>query len=259
MRICFTLFLSCFLYNSSFSQSWSYGPEIGMNLIKIDQSHTGGNYSPSWHVGGFTKLSLNDFFSIQTGIYFSQKKQSYSSADTALSTIFSVIGISDDFDQFDLNTYTNTTGRTTQNYIEIPFLAKISYKGVNLFSGIYTGFMFNSTNKEIQSKNTPVLSLINPEILGPLSTLLPASSEITENVIQNPSNLKPFDFGAKFGASYLFDRLELNIAYSLGLLDYRNDSSGLISQKHQYFQMSISYNFGANLSNTNFWQSKKLK
>lgn len=240
------------------AQNWQLGPELGVNCIQLENSHTGKTFAAGWHAGGFVQSDLTSFFSIRSGVFFTQKKQLYESADTSIMPIFALIGLEDQ-DQFDLNTYTSINGRTTQNYLEIPLIAKFKYNGIGVFAGVYGAFMLNSIGKQIKISNTPILSVINTDSLGAISSFLPPAYTYSEEIIENASNRRKFDFGAKFGASYQFERLELNLTYSLGILDYRQNFDGLSTQKHQYFQFSLAYNIGSFANSKSIWKSNKLK
>lgn len=252
------LFLLTISSNVLTAQTWSFGPELGINHIKLEEGYAGNQYTSGIHVGAFTEYGFNEFFSVRTGLYFSQKKQNYNREAVSFSPIFELIGGAG-LEQFDLSTTTITNGRLAQNFIELPILAKVNYKGLGLFAGVYGSLMVSAVSKEVSTANTPILSIIDPSTFGFLGALIPPATVVTEDTDESPTGIKSFDFGARFGASYRFDRLELNLAYSLGLIEYRTNSDNGPNRQHRYFQATLAYNFGTNPGNDNFWQTKKLK
>ena len=240
---------------NSFTQAFKFGPELGLNYIKLEENYTGNNYSSGWHTGGFAEYIITDFFSIRSGVYYTQKKKNYVFNDSYTNFFVALLGL-EDSDQIDLKTYRTTSGRITQNYFEIPVLATLSYKGLSVFGGLQSAVMFRAITKEVVHENTPVFSVLNLDGLGDFGNLLPPAESTSESTSQDKGDLRNFEWGTKFGMSYQLDRMAVNLSYYLGLLNYENVKN---STKHQYFQMTLSYNFGVNSGNNNFWQSRKLK
>ncbi|MDX1350424.1 MAG: outer membrane beta-barrel protein [Putridiphycobacter sp.] len=257
-RLAIFVLLLCVSCKYTYSQTWSYGPELGLNLIQVNNNFLGKTYAPSWHTGGFIKVNLTKYLSVRSGIYFSQKKQTYANSDTTQSPLLTLIGVGD-VALFDLNTYTNTTVRVTQNYFELPILAEVKYKEIALFAGIYSAIMFSAKNKEISVQQTPFLAVLNKDSLGDISNFLPPATVYTESISESKTNLNSFDFGFKLGAAYQFNRFTVNIAYSLGVIDFKKSALDLGNLKHQYFQFSLAYNIGDLADNKSFWRSRKLK
>ena len=246
----------CISFNGV-GQDLSYGPEIGPNIIWLAEDYTGHYYTMGWHTGGFVEYGLNEFLSIRSGVYYTEKKQQYSVDDVSINPIIALLGF-DGLDQIDLNTYTNTSGRVTQNYFEIPVIARLKYKGFGLSAGLQTSFMFRATTRQVVTENTPLFSIIDQQLFGGIGGLfIPPAEVITETTSQSKSGLNTFELGAKFGASYGVGNVELNAAFYLGFIDYTSSSSR--ARTHQYFQTTLSYNFAGDSGNGNFWQSKKLK
>ncbi len=252
----FLLLLFLLPFTKSYSQGLSFGPEAGLNIIWLSEDYTGHSYGLGWHFGGFAEYQLNDFVSIRSGVYYTEKKQQYEINEVSVNPLLSFLGIGE-IDQLDLNTYTNTSGRVTQNYFEIPLLAKLNYKGLSVLAGLQSSFMFRSTTKETATERTPIFSIISSELLGGFAGFLPPAESISETTSQSGNSLRSFDWGAKFGLAYKIDRVELSTSFYLGLIDYTTNTS--IARTHQYYQTTLCYHFGSNSGNGNFWQSRKLK
>ena len=88
------LFITTLLFSAlTFAQNFHVGPEIGMILIQLEQKNIGNNYQPSWHTGINFEHDITDWLSVKSGIYYTQKRQSYSSSYTSLFPLFDVIGL----------------------------------------------------------------------------------------------------------------------------------------------------------------------
>lgn len=181
-RILFTI--SIFLSIFSFSQNIHLEPELGINMIKVETPQIGNNYQPGWHAGLNFEYDFNDWLSIKSGVFYTQKRQGYSSADTSEFALISLLGLGD-IQGIDFNTYTQTNGRFTQNFIQIPILARFKWEDFSLNIGGYVGYQFSSRTKELETSYTPFVSTIDLSSLdqtGFLGTLLPpASSETFTN------------------------------------------------------------------------------
>jgi len=242
------LFLLFFFQLSA--QKMLLGPEIGMNLVKVDEQDFGDNYQPGFYAGGAFEYQFENFLSLKTGFYVSQKRQAYSAADTSLSEIFSFIGTAS-IPGVDLSTYTTTYSRQSQTYLEIPIMAGARWKGLEVFGGGYFGFMMVSKRKDKEVSNTPFISTIDIEALlgdlggagGFLTSLLPQAYE--ESLVESTenSNLNFLDYGLKAGVGYSKDQFGFYVNYNFGLSDFRKDKMDLKKQTHQYFQFSLRYMF----------------
>jgi len=229
----------------------SVGPELGMNLIKVDKQDVGDNYQPAWYFGGALEYRISDLFTIQSGVYFSQKRQSYSVSDTSLSDIFSLIGTSS-ISGVDLNTYTTTYSRQSQSFIEIPLTASVKWENLHVFAGAYAGIMISSNRKKNTVSETPFMSILQLDSLiglaggGPgvfLTSLLPKAHEEVFSETSDNTNLNSFDYGLKAGIGYQKDKIGFYVSYNFGLADFRKNRGENDVQKHHYFQFSIRYLF----------------
>lgn len=232
-------FIGCVNVNS---QELSFGPEIGLNLINIEKTEIGSNYSPSINIGGFVAYELSKYFSLKSGIYFTQKNKRYQSFDTSLIPLLGLIDIGE-FDAIDLNTYSNTKSQSRQNYIQIPISIDFEINSLSLSAGMYFGYSISSRTKSIDYKTTPIASLIDVSSIdstGLFSLFIPKPYEEIYSEDNNLSHLKAFDYGFKFGLGYRIDDIRLNASYLYGISDF----SSIYPENHQYIQLGIQYVFG---------------
>ncbi len=248
-----TIIIFCIAFSSIiYAQKIEIGPEVGLNFIKTYEAQTGNQFQPGWHGGGLFRYRMSDLFSIRTGVYYTQKRQSYVNYDTAQSAFLTLAGLdSFSIDGFDFNTYSQTDGKTLQHYIQIPLLAEIQFENFVFFGGGYVGYMFASKSKELEVKRTPFTSTIDlGGLLGGiegtefLTALFPPAYEENYSESQSSSFLNAFDFGLKAGLGYKLDNLEINCSYLYGIPDYRSGSDYDTRINHQYFQLGLNYTFG---------------
>lgn len=222
------------------------GPELGMNITPLSSDTLGKQFALGWYGGGNFEYRFTDWFSLRTGIYYSQNQKTYESFDTSEFEFFG-FNIDSLFGDFvDLNTYTQVRGRITQHYFQIPLLASFNYEKVGVFAGPYAGLNFAGLKKELTESQSPWVDLIDIssfDSTGFLSFLIPPSSTSDLKTTTGRSGMAKFDFGFKFGLRYQEERFGINAAYTLGLLDYRSSPTGR-KETHQYFQLSMNYLFG---------------
>lgn len=227
------------------AQNFHIGPEIGMNMIKVETPQIGNNYQPGWHAGLNFEYDFSDWLSIKSGVFYTQKRQGYSSADTSEFALIGLLGLGD-INGIDFNTYSKTNGRHSQNFIQIPIMASFKWENFSLNIGGYIGYQFSSRTKEVKTSNTPFVSVIDLSSLdqsGFLTSFLPPPSSEKYVETSNNSNLRSFDYGLKMGISYQLDDVSINAHYLLGLPDYRISQGENAKQVHQYFQLSLGYAF----------------
>lgn len=241
-----TIIFSTTLFTSGmcFSQSIYVGPELGINIIQVEKQDIGRDFQLGFYGGGFFEYQLNKSFSLKSGLYLSQTKQSYISNDT---TAFDFFGLADStmtIQGIDLNTYNTTTNRQTQNYIQLPILANYKWKNINIFAGGYIGFMISSNRKEGTVSTTPFMSIIDVDSLDPtgfFSSFFPKPYEESFQETSDKTNLRIFDYGIKAGLGYEFDKLGVNCSFNYGIPDFRNERGELKLQNHLSFQLSAFY------------------
>lgn len=245
MRIGLTIALLS-LFTTSFSQFY-LGPEIGVNLIPADRNEIVSNYHLGIHSGLRTSYYFADYFSIQSGIYYTQKSQLFSDADTSPVDIFG-FNIEDlGIPGTDFNQYSKSQSSVRQSYIQIPLQASYSIKGFTASAGLYFGFMISAWTKTETYTEVPFMKLINIEELDPtgiLGILLPAPETTTFEETSSKEYLKGFDMGLKTTLSYQPENFGVHLSYQYGFSDYRIESEEDDIIRHSYFQLSLSYLFG---------------
>ena len=246
----------------SFSQKLLIGPQLGMNLIQLDNYDYGKNFHPGWYGGAAFDYQITNWLGIQTGVYYSQKRQAYSDADTTPFTFYNLIDSSFAIDGLDMNTYTTINGRTSQHYFDIPLMASFNYKGLTASIGGFVGFMFNARKREEKISQTPFIQAIDiGTIIGSASgsnsssggfdagsliaSFFPKGYTDTFTESTNSDNLRKFDYGLKFNIGYQPNQFGVYVGYQLGLNDYRiKIPDGAKKQTHQFIQFSMRYMFG---------------
>jgi hypothetical protein len=239
------------------AQKIQVGPEVGMNIIKVESQDIGNDFQPGLFGGAALDYKIFDHFSIRTGVYFSQSRHAYSSADTSeldildglLDSSFAIPGI-------DLNTYTSVQGRRSHSYIQIPVQANFSWNEIQLFVGGYLGFMISGKQKQTTIERSPIMENINLEDLGIndptglLSSFLPQPYEETYLETKGTDDFRLFDYGLKLGLGYQMKQFGVQAMYSFGLADYRSQTTTEAFRGNRFFQFSVRYMlpFGAKTS-----------
>lgn len=240
----FVVAISIFLGNASFTQI-TIGPEVGANFIQVRTNNLGDDYHLGFNGGLSAEYIFTDHFSVKSGIYFTQKKQSYSSADTNAVEIFG-FDLQGLIPGIKLEEYSSISGLVSQSYIQLPIMPTYIYDNFSISAGPFFGFMLRAWRKEEHKSEIPALNVINLDSLDPsglLSLLMPPASSAEFIETSSKENLRIFDYGFKTSVAYRMDNFAVSFSYLYGLPDYRIDrgSSGL--QRHSYFQAGMSYNF----------------
>jgi hypothetical protein len=229
------------------AQKFSLGPELGANLIMLDNEEVGRNYHLCWFDGINAEYKFYDMFSLRSGIYFSHRKKMYQSADTSEFTVFGFSPSDLGIPGVDFNVYSKTRGVVSQFGLEMPLFACFNLKEFSVFAGPYMNFMVGAWKKEETDTRIPFLQAINIDSIdqsGIVGSLFPSGE--THDFIESSlsEDYRVFDFGFKAGMSYTADRFRLNMYYTLGIPDYRVDRGTDEVNRHSYFTMSVAYNFG---------------
>lgn len=231
--------------NSVLAQKIYVGPEAGINIINVQKEEIGRDFQLGIHAGASFEYNLNDWFALNSGLYFTQTKQGGQDFDT---TPFEIVG----FDLgalglsgIDMNTYSSTEYRQTQNYFQIPMMGTFKWKNIRLSLGGYGGFMLSANRKESFVSDTPFLNTIDLSSLGIpefLLMFLPESHEESFSESSDKDDLRAFDYGLKGSLGYQSDNFGINVAYVFGLPDYRTEYED--RKRHRYIQISARYMFG---------------
>ncbi|MDX2359631.1 MAG: outer membrane beta-barrel protein [Crocinitomicaceae bacterium] len=228
------------------------GPEIGLNLINVQEQEIGDNFQPGLYAGAAVDYQFFDWLSLRTGVYCSQSRHSYSSEDTSaldllgglggglgglLDSSFAIPGI-------DMNTYTSIEGRRSHYSIQIPIQANFSWKNIQLFVGGYVGFMIAGSQKQKTIERSPLMETIDLGAIDPsgfISAFLPPAYAETHEETSGTEGFRVFDYGLKFGLGYQLKEFGVQASYSFGIPDYRNDNEGEDLRANRFFQFSVRY------------------
>ena len=239
------IIITVIFYSQLNAQKLFIGPEIGMNLIQVEEQEMGNDFQPAWYGGGAVDYKFNDWLSLRTGVYFSQSRHAYSSQDTSVIDLLGgFIDSSIAIPGIDLNTYTSINGRQSQYYIQIPVQANFSWKNIQLFLGGYAGIMVGSKQKESTIERTPLVENLDLGALGIpdfITSFLPPAYDESFSESTDSEGLRAFDYGLKAGLGYQMDQFGVQASYSFGIPDYRVDSGDEDMRRNQFFQFSIRY------------------
>lgn len=249
-------------FSLGFSQKIHLGPEIGVNIIPIENTEIGYNYQLGYHFGGHFKYHFSDRWKLSSGIFISQKKKGYSSSSTS-----SVLTLLDDMlgdfgglggtpDTSGLDSIINIPGLnldmtesikgvSSEIFIEIPILANYKIRNFNIYLGPYAGILLTASRKEELTTDIPVLDVIDMDALGLggfTSFFLPSSGTETSTV-SGTDGLRILDFGINGGIGYEMNDLHFNLMYSHGLLDYRDNNEGEPTETLKLIRVSVVYLF----------------
>src|SRR5690606_41707074 len=135
-------------------------------------------------------------------------------------------------------------------YIQMPVMANYEFKNINFYAGPYAGLLISATRKELYSVES---TAIDPSSLfggnggggfGSLFSGLLSGEDTPESAtINSKDGLAVFDFGATEGIGYRIDKLNFNLFYSCGFIDYRKDKGNEDTDTNQIIQFSIAYLF----------------
>lgn len=240
------LLVLLFIGSYSFAQKMRLGPEIGMNLLKIESSKLGKDYQPGLHGGATFEYDFFEWMSVKTGFFYTQKKQSYEEFDTVPLVLFGFDPSDLGLEGIDFNTYSETNGRYNQHHFELPVLANFKWEGINVGIGGYCSFLFNANSKEITESRSPFMQFIDFSSFdesGLLTSFLPKAYDESTSSSSSPSNLRQFDLGFKASIGYQYDQVGFHAAYQYGMLDFRQLNTTTTKIPHQYFQFSVNYLF----------------
>lgn len=258
MRRLFILICVILLANISYSQKVSIGPELGLNIIPIENTNYGYNYQLGFHFGGHLKYHISDKFKISTGLFLTQKKKQYSFSDTSsvfetYSQLFQFGGIDEEevdsiAQSFGANTdvYDDTKGMVSEIFIKIPVLANFKFKNFNTYIGPYFGVLLTATKKQETRTQIPLLNVIDIsqfDSTGFASAFLPAADETSTSKRSDTKDLNIIDIGMNLGIGYEMNNLHFNLMYSQGFLDYRKDKGDENFSPLRTFRLSIVYLF----------------
>jgi hypothetical protein len=258
MKNIFLLVLILSFTQLSFCQKVSLGPELGVNIIPIENTNIGYNYQLGIHFGGHLKYHFTENFRLSTGIFITQKKKKYSSRDTSsifeyYESLFQLANIDEQqvdsiAQSFGVNTdvLESTEGMASEIFIKVPILANYKYKNFNMYLGPYFGLLLMANKKEEQRTQIPLLNVIDIsqfDSTGFASAFFPPADETVLSSKSTTENLNSLDIGMNVGIGYEMNNLHFNLMYSQGFLDYRKDRGNDGVSPLKTIRISIVYLF----------------
>lgn len=227
---------------TSTAQKLEFGPEIGTNVLSIDEDNLGAKYLPNFHAGAIVIYSFNEYWSVKSGVFFTQKSHYYSESDTSKLSLFGLEDQIDQIENLNLDVYSFMNSRTSQYYLELPILGTFNYKKFNVSLGGYANYMLYSRTKKEEITEVPLLQVIDIKSLDPtglLSNFLPEPYSYSLNENATAIGLANWDFGLRFGLGMEIDHIGINAYYNLGLSNYRSQ----LTTRYNYAQLSLNYKF----------------
>lgn len=241
--------IAVILVNILLAQKISIGPELGVNLIPIETNELGSNYQLGMHFGAQVKYHFSEKFSLSSGIFLTQKKKSYSFVDTtttvdpvATAVASSMGGNGEDIEA---DVYKTTTGMVSELFLQLPVLANYEFKNINFYVGPYASLLISAKRKEIYETESTAIdaSVFIPKEYSFFNSFLQPSTSPESATINSKDGLALFDVGATVGIGYRIEKLNFNLYYSYGFIDYRKDKGEESIDTHKIIQFSIAYLF----------------
>ena len=247
-QLLFSLFLLATM--SIYGQNWQFGPDIGVNLMPVEDSQFGLTAQPAFRGGALIRYQLNDHWSFRSGAYFSQKRHAYAQVDSGQINLFGQEDQIPGIENVDLSTYEYTNGSVSQYYVEMPLIAEFNWSTYHVFMGPYLSYQLFARSRIEEISEAPALQVIDLDALDPdgqLSAFLPEPYSYSFRESASKSGLNDWDAGFRFGGGITVDRLSFSTAYNFGLLSFRSDKASSAFQTYQYIQFSVAYAFGFGL------------
>jgi hypothetical protein len=246
----------------SFCQKVSFGPELGLNIIPIENTDVGYNFQLGYHLGGHLKYHFSEHWKLSSGLYLSQKKELFQSNDTTsiiekYGSLLSLSGIATGIDLEQIDSIAQSFGAntnileeskelTTELVIEIPLLANYKYKNFNIYGGPYFSLLLGANKKNEVRTQIPILNVIDInqfDSTGTFSSLLPSADETKTRSNSSTENLSLLDIGFNLGVGYEMNNLHFNLMYSQSFNDYRKDKANYSTQRLNTIRFTVFYLF----------------
>ncbi len=252
-------FITALLFSIiTYAQKVSIGPELGVNIIPIENTNLGYNYQLGFHFGGHVKYHISEKFKISTGLFITQKKIKFEERDTSsifeyFGSLFQLANIDEQgvdsiAQSFGLNTdvLKSKQGMHSEIFIKVPILANYKYKNFNMYFGPYFGWLLMASKKEEIRTEIPLLNVIDVsqfDSSGFASSFLPEADATESSSESTTENLNTLDIGYNVGIGYEMNHLHFNLMYSSSFLDYRKDRGDDNVTSLKTIRLSIVYLF----------------
>ncbi|MEO6903144.1 MAG: porin family protein [Bacteroidia bacterium] len=215
--------ITCCASTSSFAQTFGlkFGANLANMITKLDKDKLNDNSKiiAGMHLGPIVEFSLNDMFSIESGILGTIKGSKSTSEMDLLGVKY------------------ETKSRLYLLYVEVPVTAKVGFKAGN--SKIY-----------VDAGPYIALGTMGKSIVVDSKDGKTEHSEVTDMKWgnNNESDLKRLDYGVTAGAGIEFGIIQISASYGLGLANiapkYLSDLG--FSMKNNVIGISLAFRFGAN-------------
>ncbi len=217
--------------SSSFAQV-AFGPKIGWNTnFNENTAISGSNFYMGFNGGAFAQYKISSWISIQSGVEYSNRKNTYQ--DTATKSILNLLQLAN-IDPNDstvqqfvgaLNTdvYETTKGYSSRHHIDIPLNIILHTGKVEWMLGGYASVLVNARNREEFKQDIPLLDAIalddtSTQARLAVSLLYPAYYSAKSSDYNGKDRYVAFHYGLNFGAAYKSpDGWILGSRFSMGL------------------------------------------
>ncbi len=184
-----------------------FGAKAGLNLATITGDLEDINSRTSFHLGGIAEIMINEDFAVQPELLYSAQGGKYDEFTLAL------------------------------DYLYLPIMGKYFVsEEISLEAGPQFGYLLSAKLKDDSSDNGN----------GNVNTVSnnSASKQAAADTEDVKEDVKSFDFGLNFGASYILENgINLSLRYYLGLANGNNFEGNDGDFKNSVFQLSIGYFF----------------
>ena len=184
-----------------------FGAKAGLNLATITGDLEDINSRTSFHLGGIAEIMINEDFAVQPELLYSAQGGKYDEFTLAL------------------------------DYLYLPIMGKYFVsEEISLEAGPQFGYLLSAKLKDdsYDNGNGNVNTVSNNS----------ASKQAAADTEDVKEDVKSFDFGLNFGASYILENgINLSLRYYLGLANGNNFEGNDGDFKNSVFQLSIDYFF----------------
>lgn len=246
------------------AQQLSYGPEIGLSIIPIQNDNVNGKVFKNGFNGGlYCAYPINNFLSVRLSAKIANGYKSYIKTDTSSinNTIIemfsqvdtSITGMIGDY----LNTSITSTTKGSKNFtfLRIPLHLDINFnKNFTLSIGGYFGALLKASTKEEMTQDIPIIKTIDPLIKEVpfakqiIKGFYPAAFDPEFKESTNTNNLNTTDFGLDVSLHYKMENnFFFTLRYNYGFVEYyktKPDMYEVNSPYHSSYNISIGYSFG---------------
>lgn len=209
------LFIFILVANNSFAQI-AFGPKLGWNTnYNENTAITGSNFYMGFNGGATVQYKLKPWVSLQTGIEYSNRKNTYQ--DTATKSILELLRLvnidpnDSTIQQFlgalNTNVFETTKGYSSRHHIDIPLNLIFHTGRVEWLLGAYASILANARNREEFKQDIPLLDAIalddtSTQARLAIGFLFPAYYAAKSSDFNSKERYASFHYGINFGLAY---------------------------------------------------------